>query len=307
MIVTIESVLPDPDRLGRPLDEKSIEDIKRNGAAIGVQPLVVRPAQDVPGRFTIVVGERQWQLARASGQMEIDVTLQEHLTEQEISELQLSECYHHENLPPMSMGRAFLRHRERFGVSQQELARRTGITPGTIHHYESLVRSLAPDLAEKVEKGQLTFKEARSIADISDHERQREIAEPFVTGRLSSVYVEKVVGYAKKAPTKPIQEVLEDVLRGTKAAAKVKKGPDPVPRAGVDLTKLEIAVLEVAGLLDAVQLQTIPEYRRLKLMSTLRILEVKSKAALSFLSGGHSREMTMPRPLLRIGEGAPAR
>jgi len=43
---------------------------------------------------------------------------------------------------------------------------------------------------------------------------------------------------------------------------------------------------EVAGLLDAMQLQTIPEYRRLKLMSTLRILDGKTKAAFRFLTAG---------------------
>ncbi|MBI2642506.1 MAG: ParB N-terminal domain-containing protein [Candidatus Wildermuthbacteria bacterium] len=267
-------------------------------ASIGAQPVVVKPAQEQPGKFELIIGERRLELARAAGQTAIDVTLQENLDEQEASELQLSEYYHHEDLPPMSMGKAFLRHRDRFGVSQQELARRTGITPGTIHHYESLVRHLAPDLAEKVEKGLLTFKEARSIADITDYERQREIAEPFVAGRLSSVYVEKVVGYAKKAPERPIQEVLEDVLRGTKAAAKMKK-PEQAPRAGVDLNRLETSVLEVAGVIDAVQLQTVPEYRRLKLISTLRILEAKTKIALGFLSAGQAREAVIPRSFTR--------
>lgn len=300
MLVPIGSILPDPDNLGRPIEDKLLGDARKNGGPLGAQPVVVRPAAGQTGTYTIVIGERRWRLARAAGQAEIDVTLQDNLDEQEGSELQLSEYYHHENLPPMSMGKAFLRHRERFGVSQQELARRTGITAGTIHHYESLVRALAPDLAEKVEKGLLTFKEARSIADITDHERQREIAEPFVTGRLSSVYVEKVVGYAKKAPGRPIQEVLEDVLRGTKAAAKVKKPQQsPAQRAGVDLAKLETSVLEVAGVLDAVQLQTVPEYRRLKLISTLRVLDAKTKIALGFLSGGQARDVSVPRPPVR--------
>ncbi|OHA64381.1 MAG: hypothetical protein A2842_00645 [Candidatus Wildermuthbacteria bacterium RIFCSPHIGHO2_01_FULL_48_25] len=298
MLVSIDTILPDLNHVSRPIDGRLVEQLRKTGVPAGVQPVVVRPGEQ-QGTFTIIIGERRWRMAQAAGQTEIDVTVQENLDEQEASELQLSEYYHHENLPPMSMGRAFLRHRERFSVSQQELARRTGITPGTIHHYESLVRSLAADLAEKVEKGQLTFKEARSIADITDHERQREVAEPFVTGRLSSVYVEKVVGYAKKAPGRPIQEVLEEVLRGTKAAAKVKKKPESGPRAGVDLTMLETSVLETAGVLDALQLQTIPEYRRLKLISTLRILEAKTRVALGFLSGGQARDVSVPRPAAR--------
>ncbi|MDO8633573.1 MAG: ParB N-terminal domain-containing protein, partial [Candidatus Wildermuthbacteria bacterium] len=121
MIVPIDSIIPDPDHLGRPIDDKSLEDAQKNGGPLGAQPVVVCPATGQAGAYMIVIGERRWRLARAAGQAEIDVTLQENLDEQEGSELQLSEYYHHENMPPMSMGKAFLRHRERFGVSQQEL------------------------------------------------------------------------------------------------------------------------------------------------------------------------------------------
>ena len=262
-------------------------DHRRDRAAraedLGISPVVVCP-NGQPDHYTILVGEQRWANAQAAGQTEIAVTVLEGATAQEIAELRLSESYHFGTPAPVQMGRRFLAHRDQFGVSQQALARRTGITPGTIHHYESLIRALAPDLAVEVEKGRLTFKEARSIADITDHERQREIAEPFLTGRLSSVYVEKIVGYAKRVPGKHVQEVLEDVLRGTKAERKVKKLPEPPVRAGVDLNKLETSALAIAGVIDAVQLQTVPEYRRLKLISTLRILESKTKIALGFLA-----------------------
>ncbi|MCH8103665.1 MAG: helix-turn-helix transcriptional regulator [Chloroflexi bacterium] len=211
----------------------------------------------------------------------------------------MSESYHHESVPPMEMGRAFLNYRERFGVSQQELARRTGITPGTIHHYESLVRNLAADLGEKVRSGELTFKEGRSIADIEGADRQREIAEPFVSGRLSSVYVEKVVGHAKKNPGMPIEQILEDVLKGTRAEDKVRKEAEPTPKTGVDISKLESSALQLAGELDAMQLQVIPEYRRLNTISALRILDSKVQGAMLFLSGGLARENRIPRPLIR--------
>jgi transcriptional regulator with XRE-family HTH domain len=202
----------------------------------------------------------------------------------------------------MEMGRAFLNYRERFGVSQQERARRTGITPGTIHHYESLVRNLVPDLGEKVKSGELTFKEGRSIADIEGADRQREIAEPFVSGRLSSVYVEKVVGHAKKNPGMPIEQILEDVLKGTRAEGKVQKEVEPTPKSGVDIFKLESTTLRLAGELDALQLQVIPEYRRLNTISALRILDSKVQSTIQFLSSGVAREREMPRPLIRTVE-----
>jgi len=281
-LLPIGALSPDPERADTVL--RSFNHRRnRDPEDLRVSPVVVC-SNGQPDHYTILIGEERWVNAQAAGQTEIEVTVLAGPTDQNIAELRLSESYHFGTPAPVSMGRAFLTHRERFGVSQQELARRTGITPGTIHHYESLIRNLAPDLAGQVEKGRLTFKEARSIADITDYERQREIAEPFMTGRLSSVYVEKIVGYAKRVPGKPVQEVLEDVLRGTKAERKVKKLPEPPVRAGVDLNKLETSALAIAGVIDAVQLQTVPEYRRLKLISTLRILESKTKIALGFLA-----------------------
>lgn len=299
MQIPVEQIIPDPEQKQRNLEGQSPGELRKGLSAVGLnQPVLVRPVNG-NGTYMIVVGERRWRTAQSAGQSGIECTVRSDVSEQDIRELQLSESYHHESVPSMEMGRAFLNYRERFGVSQQELARRTGITPGTIHHYESLVRNLAADLGEKVRSGELTFKEGRSIADIEGADRQREIAEPFVSGRLSSVYVEKVVGYAKKNPGMPIEQILEDVLKGTRAEDKVQKEAEPTPKIGVDISKLESAALQLAGELDAMQLQVIPEYRRLNTISALRILDSKVQSAMLFLSGGLARERGMPRPLIR--------
>ena len=306
MQISIDQIIPDPEQKERNLEGQSPGELRKGLSSIGLnQPVLVRPVDgngNGTGLYMIVVGERRWRTAQSTGQVGIDCTVREDVSEQDIRELQLSESYHHESVPPMDMGRAFLSYRERFGVSQQELARRTGITPGTIHHYESLVRNLTPDLGEKVQSGELTFKEGRSIADIDGADRQREIAEPFVSGRLSSVYVEKVVGHAKKNPTMPIEQILEDVLKGTRAEDKVQKEVEPAPKTGIDITKLEATALQLAGELDAMQLQVIPEYRRLNIISALRILDSKVQSSVQFLSGGIARESGMPRPLIRTVE-----
>ena len=288
--LSMDSIIPSQ---GQPIDENARSTATqvlriRNGAPVG--PVVVRPTEDA-GRYMVVMGQRRWQVAKLAGMTEIDATILDSLSDQAADELRLGESYHDGSLPCMALGAAFLSHRVRFGTSQQELARRTGITPGTIHHYESLVRSLAPDLADKVDKGLLTFKEARCIADIQDHDRQRELAEPFLSGKLSSVYVEKVVQHAKHNHAMSVDDVLAAVLAGTKAAIKVKKPIPEAPRPGVDIAKLEAVVLNVAGTLDAMQLQEVPEYRRLMLMSSLRILEAKTRSALGFLSRVQTRPL----------------
>ena len=148
--------------------------------------------------------------------------------------------------------------------------------------------------------GELTFKEARSIADIEDHARQREIAQPFIEGRLSSVHVERIVGRAKTSSTLSIEDIIEEVVNGKRAA---EADPEPTPvfqRARpveADTALIENAVLKIAGELDALQLQVIPEYRRLKLISSLRILDSRLKSALMTLNGGMAATTAVPQQL----------
>ena len=311
MLLPVHSIVPDPDQPRK---------LPRNGRGVSTsddlrtlelrQPLVVRSNPDRAGdpdapAYVIVVGERLWMAARRSGLTDIDGQVRADITEQEVRELQLGENYHHEKIPAMRLGRAFLEYRDQYSVTQQELARRTSITPGTIHHYESLIRNLDPELGKKVDSGELTFKEARSIADIDDYSRQREIAGPFVSGQLSSVYVERIVGRAKNFPTKSIDDLLDEVVNGAKPApepepAPPPRSPEPVIRQRKDL---EGMLLQLAGQLDSLPLQTIPEYRRLKLVSTLRILDSRVQLALNHLSTGPLSEAGMPPVLV----GAAAR
>ncbi|MBU80377.1 MAG: helix-turn-helix domain-containing protein [Dehalococcoidia bacterium] len=306
MLLPIHSIIPDPDqprklpRKGR--SANTSDDLRTLELH---QQLIVRSNPERAenpdaAAYVIVVGERLWMAARRVGMTDLDGQLRIDIEEQEVRELQLGESYHHEKIPAMQLGRAFLEYREEHSVTQQELARRTSITPGTIHHYESLIRNLDPELGKKVDSGELTFKEARSIADIDDYARQREIAGPFVSGQLSSVYVERIVGRAKKSPTKSIEDLLDEVVNGAKPAPEPE--PAPLPRAPEPVIHqrkdLEGMLLQLAGQLDSLPLQTIPEYRRLKLISTLRILDSRVQLALHHLSRAQIPGAGMPPVLV---------
>lgn len=201
-----------------------------------------------------------------------------------LAEQDLVRSYREGSLGPTSLGRAFLSHRERFGVTAQQLSRRTGITAGTIHHYESVVLDLAPDLSASVDRGVLSFKEARAIADLPTHDRQRDIAQPFLSGRLSSVHVEKVVALAKRRPELDVEEVIRQAISGTTAARTV---PPPIEQrqpVKVTVTDLECQIVQVAGLLDAATLGQIPECYALRLRSRLQLLLEKGHRLAQALS-----------------------
>ena len=299
MKVPIEQLIPDP---GLPNEPAATRAAERHRGRASETP-VVQPIAD--GGYMLLSGRRRVKAAREAGATEVEVNVRKRVTRQERQELRLSEQYHNGLVPPMVMAKEFYSYRRSHGITQQELARRTGITPGTIHHYESLIRTLDPRLGRRVDAGDLTFKEARSIADIDGHKRQREIAEPFLSGRLSSVHVERIVGRAKSSPELTIEQLIAEVVDGAR-----RPNPEPAPKQQLPepelqqappqpmaITTLENTALMLAGELGTLPLQVIPEYRRLNLISSLRILDSRLSTALAFLNSGQAVESGVPRPL----------
>tara|TARA_Y100000748_G_scaffold303762_1_gene309996 strand:- start:2508 stop:3401 length:894 start_codon:yes stop_codon:yes gene_type:complete len=248
--------------------------------------------------YVLVAGTSKIIYAKKMGENDIECTVKENINDQEKFELLLSENYHSSLMSPMDLGDSFIKYREKYNITQQELARRTGITPGTIHHYESLIRTLSPKLGEALSDGLLTFKEARSIADLDDYDRQMEIAKPFLEGKLSSVYVEKIVGRAKVATSLNIEEIIDEVVNGKKSQIiNRNENSNRVDRkvATTSTELIENSILKIAGELEALQIKNIPEYRRLKLISSLRILETRLKYSLNNLNGGFTSKYNTPK------------
>ena len=121
---------------------------------------------------------------------------------------------------------------------------------------------------------ELTFKEARSIADIDDHKRQIELAKPFLSGDLSSVHVEKIVSLAKKHPDSEVKVIIESVT----------KGKQIIEEDTIDFDSIDSRILKISAEIDLIQSEEIPEFKRLKLISSLRILQSRTQLALSSLN-----------------------
>ena len=172
-------------------------------------------------KYKLVSGAEKIHLANEKGEDSVECNLTSELDLEQKGALDLRLLYQSSDICPINLGEEFLTFREKFSVTQQELAKKTGITPGTIHHYESLIKTLAPSLKEHVKEKNLTFKEARSIADIEDHEKQFELAKPFLEGILSSVHVEKIVSLAKKHPKVEVKIIIESVTKGKPIVEKI--------------------------------------------------------------------------------------
>jgi len=238
-------------------------------------------------KYKLVSGAEKIHLATEKGEESVECNLTDDLTSEQKGALDLRLLYQSSDICPINLGEEFLSFREKFSVTQQELAKKTGITPGTIHHYESLIKTLAPSLKEHVKQKNLTFKEARSIADIEDHEKQFELAKPFLEGILSSVHVEKIVSLAKKHPKVEVKTIIESVTKGKPIVEKViaeTAEEDATQENSIDFTTIESRILDLSTEIDLIQSEEIPEFKRLKLISSLRILQGRAQLALTSLN-----------------------
>ena len=236
-------------------------------------------------KYKLVSGAEKIHIATEKGESSVNCNIITDLNEEEKGALDLRLSYQGSETCPITLGEKFLGFRKEFSITQQELAKKTGITPGTIHHYESLIKTLAPKLKINVKNKELTFKEARSIADIDDYDRQLQLAKPFLKGELSSVHVEKIVSLAKKHPTTEVKVIIESVTKGRQIVEVKKTEPEKkIIENPIDFGSIDARILKISAEIDLIQSEEIPEFKRLKLISSLRILQSRTQLALSSLN-----------------------
>ena len=236
-------------------------------------------------KYKLVSGAEKIHIATEKGESSVNCNIITDLNEEEKGALDLRLSYQGSETCPITLGEKFLDFRKEFSITQQELAKKTGITPGTIHHYESLIKTLAPKLKINVKNKELTFKEARSIADIDDYDRQLQLAKPFLKGELSSVHVEKIVSLAKKHPTTEVKVIIESVTKGRQIVEAKKTEPEKkIIENPIDFGSIDARILKISAEIDLIQSEEIPEFKRLKLISSLRILQSRTQLALSSLN-----------------------
>ncbi|MCF7935632.1 MAG: ParB/RepB/Spo0J family partition protein [Synergistales bacterium] len=122
----VEKLVPNEQQPRKEAERREIATLAESIVEHGVlQPLVVRRMDGDEGRYEIVAGERRWWAAKEAGLDEVPVTVVS-LTEHEALEVALVENLQREDLNPMEIAEGLRQLQERFGMKQDEVARRIG-------------------------------------------------------------------------------------------------------------------------------------------------------------------------------------
>lgn len=124
--VAVDLLRTNADQPRKYFDEKALDEladsIKKRGV---VQPILVRPLAEEPGAFEIVAGERRWRAAQRAKLHEVPVVIRE-MDDAGAMEVAIIENVQRNDLNPMEEAFAYRALMDRFGYTQETLAKNIG-------------------------------------------------------------------------------------------------------------------------------------------------------------------------------------
>ncbi len=163
--IPLDLIDPSPYQTRGPMHEPALRELADSIAAQGVlQPVTVRPMPG--GRFQLIAGERRWRASERAGRTTVPALVRPCSNEQ-AAELTLIENLQREDLNPMEQARAYERLSREFGLTQEEMARRTGKDRASVSNYLRLLK-LPPSVQTSVEDASITFGHAKALMPLED-------------------------------------------------------------------------------------------------------------------------------------------
>lgn len=237
-------------------------------------PVVLKTSQG----FELLFGRRALQ-AHNGTMIKCDVL--DSVTKERRRELILGERYDSGGIPRIQMGKDFLEILNDFPkMTRRGLAYRIMTAEITIYHHIALAQNLTEDLQDMVTEGKLASGVAYAITALDD-ERQREVAQPFIEGKLNGIDAVPLVHLAKEIPEAPLQTLIkvlhgnQDTLKQDSSDENEWQPPIPQPSSDLDVDAMVKRVLEMAGQLDELvqNLHKVSNVSRLTLKTHLRVLQ----------------------------------
>lgn len=145
------------------------DSIRQNGI---IQPLLVRSMPD--GTYQIVAGERRWRAAKMAGLTEVPVFIKE-LSDIQAQQIALIENLQRENLNPIEEANGYKELMDRFGMTQEDVARVVGKARSSVANSLRLL-SLPPIIAEMVSNNELSAGHCKVLLGVKNNKDMVELA-----------------------------------------------------------------------------------------------------------------------------------
>jgi len=181
--LAIELIDRNPYQTRTHVDEPALRELADSINASGVlQPITVRAIPD--GRYQLITGERRWLASKRAGKSTVPSIVRQVSNEQAM-EMTIVENLQREDLNSVEQARAFDRLSREFGLTQEQMAQRTGKDRSSIANYLRLLR-LPERVQNLVESNQISFGHAKALMGLDSPAAMVSMANR-VVDRLMSV------------------------------------------------------------------------------------------------------------------------
>ncbi len=193
LYIDINDIRPNSAQPRMNFDEDKLnelaESIRTNGV---IQPLIVRESS---GGYELVAGERRWRASRKAGLRTVPCIIR-NFDDRQNAIVAIIENMQREDLDPIEEAMGLRSMTEKYGFTQEQVSQSLGRSRTYIANSIRLLK-LPKEIQEYISKGQMSAAHGRTIINISDKTRQKEIADRIVRNDLSVRATEKLAEKVK--------------------------------------------------------------------------------------------------------------
>jgi len=188
--IALEQIEENPYQTRYHFGDQALEELASSIRASGVvQPVVVRPGAD--GRYTLILGERRCRASKLAGKTTIPAMVRR-VSDQQAAEMTVVENLQRQDLNCIEQASAFSKLSRDFGLTQEQIGQRVGVSRESVSNYMRLLK-LPAAVLQHLQEGRLGFSEARVLLQLLDPALIEKIADEAVRKHLSVAQLEEVV------------------------------------------------------------------------------------------------------------------
>ena len=205
-MIRISSIDPRHDQPRKTFEREALESLADSIAAYGVlQPIIVRENPSIEGTYEIIAGERRWRAAKMAGLSEIPAVIFDG-DELRAAQVAMIENIQREDLNPVEEALGYGALIDRFGLTQDQLAKQVGKSRSAITNMLRLL-DLPDEVLELLRSGELKEGHARALLGLDEEAHMILLANRTVASGLSVREVEAAVKRMNALAEKAEEEV----------------------------------------------------------------------------------------------------
>jgi ParB family chromosome partitioning protein len=215
LYIDINDIMPNSAQPRKNFDEAKLnelaESIRTNGV---ISPLIVRESKN---GYELVAGERRWRASRIAKLKKVPCIIR-NFDDRQNAIVAIIENMQREDLDPIEEALGLKSMTEKYGFTQEQVSASLGKSRTYIANSIRLLK-LPEEIQQYVSSGQMSAAHGRTIINISDKAKQKEIADKIIRNDLSVRATERLA------------EKIKDELKPDRKKRKPKATPEVKARS----------------------------------------------------------------------------